>query len=203
MSRPDLDDFAALWQSQPDLLDQKQIEAYAAAARRRGKLLGRLDYIVGSLLVAMTIAGAFISTNPLTIVAAIPLMLAITWMIWKRRQTRLMARTLNTSSPQAFLDSSLRIARANLRRGMIGLAALPLAVPVALAFKVSMRTGGGPQEIWDAFVVWTHTIRAPITVVLLLIMAGFSLRSRWKIQAEIRRLEALRRGYELEAEQEN
>lgn len=203
MNRPDLDEFAALWQAEAEPLDQKQMEAYARSARRRGKLLAWLNYVVWFLMMALTAAGAFVSVNPLTIIVAVPLMLVITWLMWKGRQTRLMVRTLNTSSPQGFLETSLRNARENLRRGMISLIALPFLVPVALAFKVSTRTGGGPQEIWDAFLVWTHTIRAPITVVLLIIVAGFSLRSRWRTQAEIRRLEALRRSYEAEADQED
>lgn len=203
MNRPDFDEFAALWQAESDPLDQKQIEAYASSARRRGKLLGWVNYVIWSLMMGVTIAGAFVSVNPLTIMIALPLMVATTWLMWKGRQTRLMVRTLNTSSPQAFLDTSLRNARENLRRGMISLVLLPFLVPMALAFKVSTRTGGGPQEIWEAFIAWTQTIRAPITVVILIIIAGFSLRSRWKTQAEIRRLEALRLSYEVEAEQEN
>jgi heme/copper-type cytochrome/quinol oxidase subunit 2 len=84
----------------------------------------------------------------------------------------------------------------------ISVAFVPFVVPAALAFKVSIRTGGGPQEVWDAFLLWTHTIRAPITVVVLSIIVAFSLRSRRRIKSEMRRLEGLRRGYEIEAEEE-
>jgi hypothetical protein len=202
MNRPDVDEFAALWQAGPDPLDQEQMEAYARAARRRGRLFDYIDYAAAISLFAIIVGGSFISTSPLTIAVAVPLMIAITWMTWRRRRLRQMARTLNTSDRATFIESSLRNARANLRRTTISLAALPLVVPVALAFKVSIRTGGGPQEVWDAFLLWTQTVRAPLTILGLLIIAGFNVRSRLRFKSEIRRLEGLRRGYEAEAEKE-
>jgi hypothetical protein len=202
MNRPEFDEFAALWQGEPDPLEKAQMEAYARRARRRGRLLDYIDYAVAISLFAVMVGGSLISTSPLTMAVAVPLIIAVTWMTWKRRKLRQMARTLNTSDRNAFIQSSLRNARANLRRSTIGLASLPLLVPVALAFKVSLRTGGGPQEVWDAFVLWAQTVRAPLTVLGLLIMAAFNLRSRRRTKAEIRRLERLQAGYEAEAEQE-
>jgi hypothetical protein len=202
MTRPDLDEFAALWHSEPDPLEQEQMQAYARAARRRGKLLGYLDAAWAALVFTILLGGVFVSPSPLTIAIGLPLMLATIWLSWKRRQMRQMARTLNTSTPEAFVASSLANARANLRRVTISVASIPFLVPVALAFKVSMRTGGGPQEIWEALLLWTHTIRAPITLVVLLTIAAFSLRSRRRIKREMRRLEGLRRGYEAEADEE-
>ena len=202
MNRPDFDEFAALWQDGPDPLEQAQMEAYARAARRRGRLLDYIDYAVWILLFVLFVGGAFISTTPLTIALAVPLMLAMTWLTWRRRRLRQMARTLNTSDRAAFLETSLRNARANLRRNTIGLVLIPLVVPLALIFKVSVRTGGGPLEVWEAFLMWVQTPRAPIGTVLLLIVALFSLRSRRKTKAEVQRLESLREGYEIEAEWE-
>ncbi|HEY0028573.1 MAG TPA: hypothetical protein VGC35_11960 [Allosphingosinicella sp.] len=202
MNRPDLDGFAALWQSEPDPLEQAQMQAYARAARRRGKRLGYLDTALAILLFIILVGGVFVSHTPLTIAIGVPLMLVSIWVGWKRRQMRQMAQTLNTSTPAAFLASSLVNARANLRRVTIGLASVPFVVPAALAFKVSIRTGGGPQEVWEAFLLWTHTIRAPITLVVLSIIVAFSLRSRSRIKREMQRLQGLRRGYEIEAEEE-
>jgi hypothetical protein len=202
MNRPDVDEFAAIWQGQPDPLEQVQMEAYARQARRRGRLLDYIDYAVAVSLFAVMVGGSLISTSPLTIAVAVPLIIAVTWMTWKRRNLRQMARTLNTSDRAAFIQSSLRNARANLRRSTIGLASLPLVVPVALAFKVSIRTGGGPEEVWEAIMLWAQTVRAPLTILGLLIIAAFNLKSRRRTQAEIRRLERLKAGYEAEAEQE-
>jgi hypothetical protein len=202
MNRPELDEFAALWNDGPDPLEQEQMEAYARTARRRGRLLDYIDYAAMLGLFVMFVGGALISTSPLTIAVAVPLMIAVTWMTWKRRNLRQVARTLNTSDRAAFIESSLRNARANLRRNTIGLASMPFLVPVALAFKVSLRTGGGPAEVWDAFLLWTQTLRAPLTVVGLLVIAAFALRARRKIKSEMRRLETLRAGYEAEAERE-
>jgi hypothetical protein len=203
MTRPDLDEFAALWHSGPDPLEQEQMQAYARAARRRGKLLGYLDAAWAALVFTILLGGVFVSPSPLTIAIGLPLMLATIWLSWKRRQMRQMTRTLNTSTPEAFVASSLANARANLRRVTISVASIPFLVPVALAFKVSMRTGGGPWEVWEALLLWTHTIRAPITLVVLLTIAAFSLRSRRRIKREMRRLEGLRRGYEAEADREH
>ena len=200
MNRPEFDEFAALWQAEPDPLEQKQMEAYARAARRRGRLFDYIDYAAAISVLIMIVGGSLISTSPLTIALALPLMIAITWITYKRRRLRQMARTLNTSDRAAFIESSLRNARANLRRNTLGLVAMPFAVPVALIFKVSLRTGGGPQEVWDAFLLWTQTVRAPLTVLGLIIIAAFVLRSRRKTLSEIRRLELLREGYGAAAE---
>ena len=202
MNRPDLDEFAALWQDAPDADEQASFEASANAARRRGRLLGVLDYAFVILLLIMVVGGLFISHSPLTIAVAVPLMIGTAWLTWKRRAFRQMARTLSTSDRGSFLESSLRNARANLLRVKISLAAVPFLVPAALAFKVSVRTGGGPQEVWEAFLEWTQTWRAPITITVLLILVGFNLRSRRKIKAEIDQLQRLRRGYEVEREVE-
>lgn len=202
MNRPEVDEFAALWQSGPDLLDQEQMEAYARAARRRGRLLDYIDYLTAVAVVVMIVGGSFISTSPLTLAVAVPLMVAVTWITYKRRRLRQMTRTLNTSGRAAFIESSLRNARANLRRNTVGLAAMPFVVPVALAFKVSLRTGGGPAEVWEAFLLWTQTVRAPLTLLGMIIIAAFALRSRRKIKSEMRRLEALRKGYKAEEERE-
>ncbi|HEX8125702.1 MAG TPA: hypothetical protein VF548_08985 [Allosphingosinicella sp.] len=199
MNGPEFDEFAALWQGDPDSLDQARMEAYARRARRRGKLLGYLDYAFAVLLIAILVIGSFISLTPLTVAIAVPLMIAVTWLTWVRRSVRQMTNTLNTSDRAGFLESSLRNAAANLRRNTIGLASLPFLVPVALAFKVSIRTGGGPAEIWEALGHWIHTGRAPITILALLVWAGLSLRRRARLKAEIRRLEGVRRGYEAEA----
>jgi hypothetical protein len=201
MNRPDFDELAELWQGDPDPGEQARFEAYARAARRRGRLLGYLDYSVAFILLIMLVGGAFISPTPLTVAIAVPLMIAITWLTWVRRRVREMTMTLNTADRASFIESSLRNASANLRRNTIGLASLPFVVPVAIAFKVSMRTGGGPQEFWEALAHWVQTTRAPLTLLALLVWAALSLRRRRKLKAEIRRLEGLRRGYEAEAEE--
>jgi hypothetical protein len=203
MNRPEFDEFAALWQSETDPGEQAQMQAYARAARRKGRLLGLVDYAVAFLIITVSLSGLFISHTPLTLAATAVIVIATVYLTWKRRQIRQMARTLNTADQQAFRESSIQIARANLRRVMFSLSTIPFLVPLALTWKVSVRTGGGPQEVVDAFIAWTQTIRAPITIVLLLIVAGLSLRSRRKLKREIERLESLRRGYEREADQDS
>ncbi|HEX8296590.1 MAG TPA: hypothetical protein VF593_09840 [Chthoniobacteraceae bacterium] len=202
MNRPDLDDLAALWQDGPDPLEQAQMDAYARSARRRGRVFDYLEHLLVVLLFAIFAGGLFVSTSPLTIGLGVPLIIVVTWLTWRRRSLRQMAKTLKTSDPAAFLESSLRNARANLRRNTIGLAFLPLVVPAAVTFKVSVRTGGGFPEVWEALVLWAHTPRAAITLALLTIMGAFTLRARRKVLREIEKLEVLRSGYELEAELE-
>jgi hypothetical protein len=202
MNRPDFDEFAALWQDEPDHLEQAQIEAYVRSARRRGRLLAYADYAIAVLLVGGFAVGTLISKSPLTLIPAVLLMIAIIWMTWKRRKIRQMALTLSTSDRESFIESSIRNVRANLRRQYISLGSLPLVVPLALFFKVSIRTGGGPQEVLDAFIAWTQTIRAPITILLLMVIAGVSLRAVRKLKRELRQLERLREGYRQETEKE-
>jgi hypothetical protein len=202
MSRPEFDEFAALWQDEADPLEQAEMEAYARRARRRGRLLGYIDYVYWVSFLVIFVVGSFISTSPLTIAFALPLMIGLTWMTWRRRSLRQMARTLNTLDRAAFLDTSLRNARANLRRATIGLAFIPFVVPAAVFFKVSVRTGGGSRELWDGMVAWAQSPRSVIVISVLLILAGFTLRSMRRIKAEIQRLDALRLGHEAEAELE-
>jgi hypothetical protein len=202
MNRPEFDEFAALWQDEPDQLEQAQIEAYVRSARRRGRLLAYADYAIALMLVGGFGIGAFISQSPLTLILAVLLMVAITWMTWKRRKIRQMALTLSTSDRESFIESSIRNVRANLRRQYIGIGSLPLVVPLALLFKVSFRTGGGPEEVLDAFVAWTHTIRAPITIIVLIAIAGLSIRAIRKLKRELRQLERLRDGYREESDKE-
>jgi uncharacterized protein (TIGR03382 family) len=202
MNRPEFDEFAELWQDGPDPLEQEQMDSYARKARRRGRLFDILEYVSGIALVGIFIAGAFVSASPLTITLAVPLMIGISWLTWRRRALRQMAKTLNTSDRASFIDSSMRHARAALRRNSLGLALLPLLVPIAFIFKVSVRTGGGPQAVLEAMAVWLHTPRAPITIAILVLVGAFSMHSRRKIQREIEKLDRLRIGYELEAERE-
>jgi hypothetical protein len=203
MNRPDLDEFTALWRIAPDPEEQARLDAYARSARRRGLFLAYIDYAVAFLLIGVSVIGAFISHTPLTLAASVVIVIVTIWMTWRRRALRQMALTLHTSTREGFIESSLRNARANQRRVTLSLTTIPFLVPLALTFKVSIRTGGGPEEVLQAFVEWTQTTRALITVVVLLIIAGLSLRSRRRLQEEIRRLESLRRGYELEADQDS
>ncbi|HEX9955437.1 MAG TPA: hypothetical protein VGB48_09525 [Allosphingosinicella sp.] len=202
MSRPEFDEFAALWQDGPDPLEQAEMDAYARKASRRGQLLDYIDYAVWTSLIVMFVGGAVISHSPLTLALAVPLMLATTWLTVRRRRLRQMARTLDTSDRGAFVETSLRNAAANLRRNTIGLLLIPLVMPMALTFKVSVRTGGGPQEVWEAFLIWTQTPRAPVGIILLLILTALSFRSRRRTKVEIKHLERLRRIYQVEAEWE-
>jgi hypothetical protein len=202
MNRPEFDEFAALWQDEPDPLEQARMEADARAARRHGRLFDYIEYLLGISLVGVFVAGSFLAHSTLTMVIGVPAMIGITWLTWRRRTLRQMARTLNTVDRAAFIESSLRNARANLRRNTVGLVFLPFLVPAALTFKVSLRTGGGPVEVWEALVLWSQTPRAAITILLLTILGAFTVRTRRKLQREIQRLEGLRLGYELEAEHE-
>jgi hypothetical protein len=202
MNRPDLDEFAALWQDGPDPLEQEQMEAYARTARRRGRMLDWLNYALAAALLLMLLIGSLISPSPLTLAVGVVLMIAVTWMTWRGRRLRQMTRSLSTTSRGAFIEGSLLSARANLRRNTLGLLSLPLVIPVAFAFKVSLRTGGGLHALPHALLAWAQTPRAAITIGVLLIMAAFVLRSRRKTRSEIDRLEGLRIGYELEAEHE-
>ncbi|HEX8579600.1 MAG TPA: hypothetical protein VF655_08405, partial [Allosphingosinicella sp.] len=67
MSRPEFDEFAALWQDGPDPLDQAEMDSYARKARRRGRLLDYIDYAVWFLMVVLLVGGALISTSPVTL----------------------------------------------------------------------------------------------------------------------------------------
>lgn len=202
MNRPDVDEFAALWQDEPDPLEQAQMEAYARTARRRGKLLDLIDYAYWIWFLVIFVLGSFISTIPLTIAFAVPLMLGLTWITLRRRRLRQMTRAMSTSDRAAFLETSLRSARANLRRTIIGLASIPFVVPAAVFFKVSIKTGGSLPEVWEAFLVWAQSPRAPVAITLLLIVAAFTVRSLRRTKAEIHRLETLREGYQVEEELE-
>lgn len=198
MNRPDFDEFAALWQGEPNQEEQARLEALARVARRRGRLLAYADYAVWTFMIGLFVFGTFMSKTPLSLGLAIGLMIVTTWVTWKRRGLRQMVRTLYSDDRSSFIDNSIANVRANLRRGVFSLGLLAFVVPFAIIFKVSIRTGGGPREVLEAFVAWFGTIRAPITLSVVFTMAAYVLYQRRKLKSELRRLEALRQKYEAE-----
>ena len=102
-----------------------------------------------------------------------------------------MARTLDTSDRTSFLQSSVRNARANLRRVTLSLVAFPLLVPLAKFLKMSFA-GGDISEMPGILSAWAQSTRGMLTIVALGVVVAFMVRSRMRIKTELRRLEELR-----------
>jgi hypothetical protein len=202
MTGPDLDEFAELWQSDPDPAEQARMEALAAKARRRGRFLAYADITLAALIVAASLFGAFAVRGPVTMVTALLLVVGTTWFTVKLRATRQMFRTLSTVDRESFIDSSVRNARASLRRITIGLIFVPVLVPTVIVWKVSLRLGGRIPDPWHVMLDWAQSPRGIITMSLMAAAAAFTLRSRRKLKREIRQLEELRAAYREEAARE-
>jgi hypothetical protein len=201
MREPGFEDLADLWQD-PDDGDREAFEAMARRARRRGRLLGYADLGLVLLLVGGVLPGIFLAVNPITIATAILLLAATLWLSWTRRSLRHMAATLNTSDPAAFLESSVAIAKANLRRVNLSLMLMPPLVAMAIAFKGSQHNRGGiehlPQGIWE----WASQPRAIIGLAVVVLIALILARSRRRSRMELDRLESLRLEYAEERRRE-
>lgn len=203
MNRPEFDEFAALWQEEvPDAEELQRLELAAARARRQGRLLAFADLAWFILLAGGSLLAAFMSPGPTFTAIALVLLVATAWLTWKRRKFRQMSRTLDTADRQAFLASSLRNARADLRRVTLSMIAFPLLVPLALLLKVSWRTGGDVADPLRIFSDWVESARGVVTLLILTLVLGYMARSRFKIRRELRRLRELQSDYAAEREVE-
>jgi UPF0716 family protein affecting phage T7 exclusion len=201
MTRPELDEFAALWH-EPGAADPEDFEGMARRARRQGRLLAYADLAWAVLLIGGTIFAGMMAPGPLTTAMALVLVVATIWLTWKRRLIRQMSRTLDTSDRRAFLASSVRNARADLRRVTLSMLVFPLLVPMALLLKVAVRTGADLDDPFGILGNWVQSPRGVITLVLLALLLGWTERSRRRIKRELRRLEDLRQAYAEEASAE-
>jgi hypothetical protein len=196
MREPGFEDLADLWQD-AEQGDREAFEALARRARRRGRLLGYADLGLVVLLVGGVLLSVFMTPHPTTMAVAIVLLAATFWLTWTRRRLRQMTATLNTSDPVAFLESSIAIAKANLRRVRLSLLLMGPFIAMAIAFKGSQRSDGIenlPQGIWE----WASRPVAQIALAVVFLMILGLFRSRRRLRGELSRLESLRQDYEEE-----
>jgi hypothetical protein len=202
MNKPDMDEFAALWQEGPEPEEREQMDALARAARRQGRLLAYGDIAWFVLLVGGSLFAALMAPGPVTTAFALVLLVATVWLTWKRRIIRQMSRTLDTTDRQAFLASSVRNARADLRRVTLSMIVFPLLVPVALLMKVAFRTGADISQPLEILGNWVQSTRGVVTLILLSLVLAWTERSRRRIKRELRRIEELKKAYAEEAQAE-
>lgn len=198
MTDQEFDEFAALWQA-PDPAEQEALQALARKVRRKGKLLSYVDAALFILLAGGLVLGVATRPSAAMMTIAIPFILATMVVTWKRRAIRQMSRTLETTDRKAFLESSIRIATANLRRGTLSLTFLPLGVVLAILFKIAMRNEGRIPDPLAALAQWAGSTRGLVTMAIMTVIIAFLLRSRRRIKAELRRLKQLREEYAEEA----
>jgi hypothetical protein len=198
MTDPDLQELAELWQ-EPDEAEQEAFEAMARRARRQGRFLAYADLAWAVVLIGGSLFAAFMAPGPAMTAAAVVLLVTTVWLTWKRRKYRQMARTLDTTDRQAFFASSVRNARADLRRVTITMVAFPFLVPVALLLKVSFRTGADIVHPLDVLGSWVQSTRGIVTLIMLSLVMGYMYRSRLRIKAELGQLHRLLADYAEEA----
>ena len=198
MTDNEFEELAALW-NEPADEEQAQFEAMARKARLRGKLLAWADYAWFVLLAGGCAFGALVAPGLATMAGALFLVVAITWLTWRRREYRHIARTLDTSDRASFLESSRRVARANLRRVTLSLAAFIVLVPIALVLRISFRIAGTGVPLPAALAAWATSLRGIAILIGLALVFAYTIRSRMRIKAELRRLEDIRRAEEEEA----
>jgi FtsH-binding integral membrane protein len=199
MTDPELQQLAELWQ-RPDAAEAEKFAALARRARRQGRYLAYADWALAVLLVGGSLFALFASHGPLTTVAAVLLLVATVFLTWQRRKLRQMASTLDTADRQGFIESSVRSARANLRRVTLSVVALPPLVVVALLAKMSLRRGGQVSDPGRVLLDWAQSPRGMISLAVFALLIALSLRSILRIRKELSRLETLRRAYEEENE---
>lgn len=197
MTDPELQELAELWQ-QPDAAEAEKFQSLARRARRRGRYLGYADWALALVLVGGSLFAILASPGRLTTFAAIGLLVATIWITWQRRRLRQMARTLDTADRQGFIESSVRGARANLRRVTLSIIALPPLVLLALLSRMNFRGGGNVSDPGQYLLAWTQSTRGMISLAIFALIIALSLRSIVRIKKELRSLETLRRAYEEE-----
>jgi hypothetical protein len=201
MTDPDLQKLADLW-TEPDAGEQAGFEAMARKARLRGRIFAWLNFAAVAVTVGGVALGVFMKPGAVTMVAAIALITTTVIVLGKRRQIKQMTRTLETAGRQAFIETSISNATANLRRTRLSLAFFPVGAVIALTYKMSVRAGGHSELMLAAFLDWAPSPRGIITFVILLLLFVWGVRTAWRIKRELRRLEELRAAYAEEAEYE-
>lgn len=195
MIDPELQELAELWR-EPDSGEAEKLQLLARRARRRGRWLGLADWALAFVLVGGSLFALFAAPGPLTTGAGILLLVSTIWLTWQRRRLRQMASALNTADRQSFIESSVRSARANLRRVTLTLIALPPFVIFALLTKMAARRGGYVDDPGQVLIDWAQTPRGMISLAIFASIIALSLRSILRIRNELRRLRKLRRAYE-------
>jgi hypothetical protein len=197
MTDPELQELGELWR-QPDEAEAKTFQSLALRARRRGRFLAYADWALALVLVGGSLFALLASPGRLTTFAAIGLLVATVWLTWQRRRLRQMARSLDTSDRQGFIESSVRSARANLRRVTLSVIALPPLVILALLSKMSFRRGGYVSDPGQVLLDWAQSTRGMISMAIFALLIALCVRSILRIRKELRSLEALRGAYEEE-----
>ena len=202
MNQRDFDEFAALW-TEADPVEAEAFDKMARRARLQGRFLAYADLAYFVLIVGGSGFAALMAPGPVTTAFALLLVLATVWLTWKRRKIRQIARTLDTADRQAFLASSVRNARADLRRVTLSMLVFPLLVPTALLLKVAFRTGADIIDPVEVLTTWAQTTRGVIVLTLLALVLAHTWRSRRRIKGELRRLEELKQAYDEAGAEEN
>jgi hypothetical protein len=202
MREPGFEDFAALWTDTEDS-EQLAFEAVARKARFQGRLLAYIDVALAVMIVGISIAGVLLKPSGGMLAISVFMAGSSVALTFKRRKIRQMAKTLDTSSREAFLTSSLANARADLRRVTLSLIFFPFFLPVAILFKAAWRNGGQLAHPLGVFAVWIHSLRAMIVIPIFLLVWAVTARARLKTKAELRRLQALEADYRDEAERDS
>lgn len=195
MTDPDLQRLADLWTESDDSAEREAFDAMARKARLRGRIFAYLDFAAVAFILATSVLGFLMKPGPVTMVAAIALIVITIIVTRKRRQIKQMTRTLDSASRQAFIETSLSNAGANLRRTRLSLAFFVPGMVLALAYKMALRVDGRTAEIPAEFIDWVQTPRGIITMALLALLFAWGLRTARRIKQELRRLEELRAAY--------
>ncbi|HEX2764761.1 MAG TPA: hypothetical protein VHM92_13075 [Allosphingosinicella sp.] len=198
MIDPDLQELAELWQ-EPEVRSLEFEEA-ARRARRQGKLLAYADLAFFVMIVGGSAFAALSAPGPVTMIAAVFLLIGTVWLTWTLRKIRQMRRTLDTRD--TFLASSVQNARSDLRRATLSIIAFPLLVPAALLIKVAFRTHSDISHPLAILTTWAQSTRGILTLCALSLVIAYQLRSRMKAKGELRRLEQLRQAYAEETQHE-
>ena len=201
MTDPDLQRLAELW-TESDGAEQEAFESLARKARLRGRILAYLNFAAVAVTVGGVALGVFMKPGAVTMFTAIALLVITFIVLRKRRQIKQMSRTLDTASRQAFIETSISNATANLRRTTLSLAFFPVGVLAALFYKMSVRAGGRTELMLPEFLEWAPSPRGLITFVVLALLFAWGVRTKWRISRELRRLEQLRVAYAQEARQD-
>lgn len=199
MREPGYEDFAALW-NEPEDSERQAFEKMARKARLQGRLHAYGDAFVVIMIVGLSLAGVLLKPSGVMLIFGMVMAVTSIVITWQRRKIRQMTKTLDTSDRRAFVRSSVENAQANLRRVTLSLIVFPTGLPVAILFKIAWRHGGHIEHPLIELAHWATSIRGMITLPVFFLLGGLTIRSRLKIKAELRRLEALEAAYQDEAE---
>lgn len=197
MKRADFPELAQLWQEQIDPAEQARLDSLAREIKRTARRRGALDILltiggVGSLVFALMYVRR--STLPIKLGFAVLAAMMVLF-LWRRRYIVKGANALASGEPDTFFAAAIANARAELNLSGLGIVlGLPCYVFLIVLLGAADGVTGLDRVAHLLFV--EQPVVGALHIANCLFFFALALRAHFKLRAQLRRLEQMRREWE-------